>query len=220
MREPHSNQRSLTVTDPAQIDLLLDVTAAQRVGVFMGREHTLGTAAAELSIPASSLAYWVKRLVRTKLIAITRLEPRAGRAIPHYRAVADEFIIPFALMPPDAHQQFIGSARSHMYEAFTTAVDTSGRNNQKGAGLRITMQPNRHLEFGVTKQDPPLPAKAIESWSEIGLTTEEHAELSNALDDLIDRFATGKPTRGRKKYLMVVGLAPAPTRTTSHRTGR
>jgi hypothetical protein len=220
MRELHSNQRSLTVTDPAQIDLLLDVTAAQRVGVFMGREHTLGTAAEELSIPASSLAYWVKRLLRAKLITITRLGPRAGRAIPHYRAVADEFIIPFAAMPPDAHERFVGSARSLMYEKFTAAVDTSRRDSRTGAGVRLSIQPNRHLEFGVTKEDAPLPAKAIESWSEIGLTTEEHAELSKALDDLIDRFAIGRPTRGRKKYLMVVGLAPAPTRTKSRQTAR
>jgi hypothetical protein len=210
----------LTVTDPAQIDLLLDVTAAQRVGVFMGREHTLGTAAEELSIPASSLAYWVKQLLRAKLITITRLEPRAGRAIPHYRAVADEFIIPFAAMPPDAHEQFVGSARSLMYEKLTAAVDSSRRNNHNGVGVRISMQPNRHLEFGVTKEDPPPLTKAIESWGEIGLTTEEHAELSKALNDLIDRYSIGKPVRGRKKYMMVIGLARAPTRTKSRQTTR
>jgi hypothetical protein len=205
-----SNQTSMTVRHPAQVDLLMSVTGAQRAGVFMGREHTLGTAAAELSIPASSLAYWVKQLLAAKLITITRLEPRAGRAIPHYRAVADEFIVPFAALSMDARERFVGAARAHMFEQFTTAMDRGRLQRNKHSGVRISMQPNRHLEFGLTDPDPPTPTKALESWGEVGLTVDEHAEFTQALEALIERFGQGRPTRGRKKYVMMIGLTPAP----------
>jgi hypothetical protein len=212
MIEITSNQRSMTVRDPAQVNLLMSVTGAQRAGVFMGQEHTLGTAAAELSIPASSLAYWVKQLLAVKLITITRLEPRAGRAIPHYRAVADEFIIPFAALSVDARERFVGAARAHLFEQFTTAMDHGRHQRNKKSGVRISMQPNRHLDFGLTDPDPPTPTKALECWGETGLTTAEHAAFTQALEALIDRFGQGKPTRGRRKYIMMIGLTPAHTK--------
>jgi len=57
---------------------------------FMRAEHTLGSAAKSAQVPASSLAYWVRRFLTAGLVEITRVQPRRGKPIPHYRAMSRE----------------------------------------------------------------------------------------------------------------------------------
>ena len=96
-----SNQtRVMAVTEHRAVDLLLKLASTRCLGPFMREEHTLGSAAAELQMPASSLAYYVGRFVNAGLVEVVRLQTRSGKPIPVYRATAEEFRVPFDAMPP------------------------------------------------------------------------------------------------------------------------
>jgi len=91
-----SVRRSITVTDHFGVDLLLKLTVARRRSVRLGAaEHTLGTAATELEMPASSLSYYVTRFVRAGLVEVVRREPRAGKPIPVNRCHRRRVLVPF-----------------------------------------------------------------------------------------------------------------------------
>ena len=109
MEETLSNESRTPVVarEHMAVDLLLNLDAARRLAPFMRCEQTLGSAAAELEMPASSLAYWVGRFQKAGLIAIVRREPRAGKPIPVYRAIADEFQVPLDAMPPGLRDEFL-----------------------------------------------------------------------------------------------------------------
>lgn len=193
------------------VDLLLNLAAARRLAPFMREEQSLGSAAAELEMPASSLAYWVTRFQKAGLVTVVRREARAGKPIPIYRAVADEFQIPLEALPPGKRDEFLNGSRRHMFEEFTKAVDAVAEKYLKG-GIRVRCHPDRGVELNFLDPDAPLPVHVAEAWASIALTDEEAAEVQALLEQLSNRVATNTDGPGRQQYVMVLGLAPQPRR--------
>lgn len=201
----------IIVREHMAVDLLMNLDAARRLAPFMRREHSLGSAAAELEMPASSLAYWVARFVKAGLLKVVRLEPRAGKAIPIYRAVTDEFQVPLDAMPAGLRDEFLNGGRRHMFEEFTKAVDAVAEKYLRG-GIRVRCHPDRGVELNFLEADAPLPVHVAEAWASIALTDEEAAEVEALLDQLSKRVTAHAEGPGRKQYVMVLGLAPKPRR--------
>jgi len=189
------------------VDLLMDLTAARRLAPFMRREHSLGTAAAELSVPASSLAYWVGRFTRAGLVEVTHHVPRAGKSIPMYRAVTSEFHIPLDAIPPGRRDELLHGGRSHMFAEFTKSVDVQIARHLR-RGLRIKSHPDRGVELNFIEDDAPLPVPVTEWWGSVTLTEEEARELQRTIEDLGARFRANREAPGRKEYVVVMGLTP------------
>lgn len=187
----------------------MNLTATRRLAPFMRGEHSLGTAAAELDVPASSLAYWVGRFVRAGLVEITRLQPRAGKPIPIYRAVAREFHIPLDAVPPGAREEFLHGGRRHVFEQFTRAVDRAARHYFERS-LRVRSHPVRGVEIGFAEQDDDDAVPMTEWWGSVTLTDAEAKEVQAIFDDLNTRFAIDRdePGRRRRRYMMLYGLSP------------
>lgn len=57
----------------------------------------MAAVARELEVSPHRIQHPVRRRLRLGLIEVVREEARAGRAVRHYRAVADGFLAPFAL---------------------------------------------------------------------------------------------------------------------------
>lgn len=210
MKEAVSNQpRVVVVRDHQGVDLLCDIGAARRLAPFMRREHTLGTAAADLEMPASSLAYWVGRFRRAGLVEVVRREARAGKAIPVYRAVADEFRVPLDALPAHAREEFFMAGRRRLFEQFTHAVNEAAWPWFQ-EGLRLRAQPDGGMELGFVEPDRAEPPPVTEFWGGVHLTEGEAAELRRELEALMARFTGGRRARGTRRYITVVGLAPEP----------
>lgn len=62
---------------------------------FLGRECTARAAANELGEDLDRVLTRVRRFLRVGLLRVTRIEPRAGRAVKFYQTVADGFFIPY-----------------------------------------------------------------------------------------------------------------------------
>ncbi len=201
----------IVLRDHMAVDLLMNLDAARRLAPFMRRDHSLGSAAAELEMPASSLAYWVGRFLKAGLITVVRREPRAGKAIPIYRAASDEFQIPLEAMPAGVRDEFLNGGRRHMFEEFTKAVDEIAQKYLRG-GLRVRCHPERGVELNFLDSDGPLPVSVTEAWASVALTDDEAREIQATLDALSAKINTNAEGPGRRQYVMVLGLAPKPRR--------
>lgn len=96
-----------TVQSEAQARLLARPEARRYLEPFIGRERTAGEAARELGVSVERLLYHLKRLRAAGLLLETGQRKRAGRPQRLYRAVADAFIVPFALTPfADLEEQY------------------------------------------------------------------------------------------------------------------
>jgi hypothetical protein len=212
MTEAVSNQnptsrRVATVTDHLGVDLLLKLAAARCLAPFMRAEHTLGTAAAELEMPASSLSYYVTRFQRAGLVEVVRREPRAGKPIPVYRATADEFQVPFDAMPPGLRDQFLNGSRHHVLSEFTTAMDREVL-RRFDSGIRVSSHPVRGMQIDFMEGAVPDDLGITEWWGKIRLTEDEAREYAAALRALAERFGNDTPGPGRHTYITMFGLVP------------
>lgn len=208
MEDTVSNQtRETVVRDHLGVDLLLKLAATRCLGPFMREEHTLGTAAAELEMPASSLAYYVQRFVRAGLLEVVRHQARAGKPIPVYRATAESFHVPFDAMPPGVRDEFLNGSRRHVLGEFTKAMDH---------------QITRHLDAGVTVKCHPVRGVIIdlgddarggrtditEWWGKVRLTEDEAREYGAALSELARKYGNDEAGPGRRTYITMFGLTP------------
>ncbi len=194
------------VRDHGAVDLLMNLNATRLLAPFMRGEHTLGSAAAALDVPASSLAYWVTRFVRAGIIEVTRLQPRAGKAAPVYRAVAAEFHVPLDAMPAGAREEFLHGGRKKVFTRFIESAEKAAGGHFRGS-LRLTADPDGGIAIDV-EPDDDAPISVTEWWGAIALTDDEAAELRSTLEGLVETLRRERPATGRKPYVMVLGLTP------------
>lgn len=89
------------VTDPAQARILTDPDRVRFLLPFLGRERTIGQAAAALGVTGNALLYRVRRMVEAGLLQVVAERPRAGRAIKVYRSIHDGYRVPMSAMHYD-----------------------------------------------------------------------------------------------------------------------
>lgn len=195
----------LVVRDHLGVDLLLKLASTRCIAPFMRKEQTLGTAAAELQMPASTLAYYVKRFVRAGLLAVVRLEARAGKPIPVYRATAAEFHIPFEAMPPGIRDEFLNGSRQKMLTRFSESMEHQvvGRDNP---GLRVVPHPVRGVSIDFLDGDTLDDVPATEWWGSIDLSEAEAMAMRDELQAVIAKYVDDRPAKGRRHYLAMIGL--------------
>lgn len=212
MTEVVSNQtRERVVRDHLGVDLLLKLAATRCLGPFMRQEHTLGTAAAELEMPASSLAYYVQRFQRAGLLEVVRHQPRAGKPIPVYRATADCFQVPFDAMPPGRRDEFLNGSRRHVLGEFTKAMDRQ-ITRRLDAGITVKCHPVRGVIIDLGESARRDESDITEWWGKVRLTAAEAREYGAALEELARRFGNDEPGPGRRTYITMFGLVPVPRR--------
>lgn len=208
MLEPLSNQPVL-VRDHQGVDLLLNLNAISRLSPFMHAEHTLGSAAREAKVPASSLAYWVQRFVNAGLVEVTRVVPRAGKPIPHYRALSSEFQVPFEAMPPGTRDDFLLRGRKFAFEQLIAASNHAAGRELASAGIRITASAETGLEVNFTEPPDVVQTPGTEWWGSCLLTEEEADEITRTLKALQEKFGRDLEGPGRTRYHLVLGFVPA-----------
>ena len=208
MEEDVSNQPRITVVrDHLGVDLLLKLNSTRVLAPFMRAEQTLGSAATELEMPASTLAYYVQRFVRAGLVEVVRLERRAGKPIPVYRAVADEFQVPFDAMPFGKRDEFLNGSRQKVLGAFTAAMDRE-ITRQFDAGIRVQSHPVRGVSIDFMEGARATDLGVTEWWGKVRLTDDEAREYSEALQALVNKYSDDVPGPGRHTYITMIGLVP------------
>lgn len=205
----------LHVQDPEQARLLADPKSPSFFGPFIGQERSAKAAAEEANVSTELMLYHIKRFLQAGLLVVTRLEPRAGRAIRHYRAVNDAFFVPLEVTPFADQEERLKSNLKKRQELImrSTArvlreVGGEGRRIFRSSNGKIMSEAAGDVTGADILEDPAGPA-AIDFDLGVNLTRKEAKALQLELYTLMKRYQ--QPERKGKRYLLTATLLPLET---------
>ena len=205
----------LWISDPAAIEYLAKPTNLECLVPFLGRERTLTEAAEEVGARLSRLHYQVNQFLELKLLRVTRSEPRAGRAIRHYTALASRLFVPFDTTS-------FSTLEEALERAYLTASRSLSRDVARhtfGLGLPTGLRVSRGLSGGVVIEpgiapghefDPladDSPAVIPGIWtSDLNLSFTQAKALQRELEELRQRYSSES---GGQRYQLQIVLVPS-----------
>jgi DNA-binding transcriptional ArsR family regulator len=146
------------------------------VQTLMAGEMAMGELASATQLPLSLLHYHVTQCMRLGLIEITREQPRSGRAVKFYRAVAKSFFVAAELVDEMPGTGFTRKLRDRLDQNLNRSLQ----------GICFGHDGVRPRADLVT--DPDQQNEAVELWLDVGLTGADAARLRQELQVLMDRF--------------------------------
>lgn len=201
------------MSNPAVADVLLDERRRRYLAPFFGRSRTIREAATELGVKPNSLLYQVERLVRLGLLLVVRVEPRAGRAVKHYRAASERFFVPFATTEAETLEALLLSTAESSLRRFVRNFARVLHSTPEGT-MGYLVGRHEHGEVDVyfspdgartwSLWEPQAPA-AGRSWVVLHLDHEDAKALQREQWALWQRYLS-KPGGGR--YLAHFDLTP------------
>jgi hypothetical protein len=183
----------------------------------MTNECTMARAAERLDAPLQRVFRKVRQMLKLGLIEQTHLETRVGRSIRHYRAVADQFFIPFS---DKSFEEILLESNLNFERRFVTALATQWleyATNNQGWGTTYFQGPNGRLvtraPVHLQPQTPvPEPPNVLSSFTQWKLNPDDAAALFRDLTALLERYETRNGS-GSQPFLVRVAMSPAPDRT-------
>ena len=162
------------------------------------QERKLGDLARELGLPLPKLHYHLQRLVDCGLLRVARTEPRAGRAIKYYRAIAEVFIVSLA------------DVSEHVSEGLTRELrrSMSQEVNRRESYLRFHLDESGRARVSlVNPEGGRLTRRALDHWKVMRLTAEQRVALAAELTAVIARYEEASTDAG-ELYLVHAAFAP------------
>lgn len=207
----------MVVQDPNAARALADPDTRRYLEPFLGRERSVRDAARDLNSHLNPVLMRVRRFVRLGLLTITREEPRGGRPVKYYRAVADGFFIPYDGTDfPSPEAWFVAEfARREHRLALSVAREALAwgvRRGRRDIGKRVFRRADGTLgadfafgpEVDLDLLDPEAPAIAY-TFSFTGL---EHAEAKALQAELLSLARRYGGRSGGQTYSLRLALAP------------
>jgi predicted transcriptional regulator len=203
-----NSKTTVRIKDLEAAWFLIHLGQLQQLKVFIEKEVTVSQVSEELGLDFNRAYAFVKRLLRLKLIKVSRLEKRKGRPIRHYRSVADHFFVPFTLLSLEHALQAMSAELQHTMLRNIAATELEGLDRH--AGLQA-MQGEAGAMHCLLMKGPnePMPewvelqSASMLSWQPLMLDFASAKNLQKELDDLISRYQI---QTGSQQYLLHVGL--------------
>jgi DNA-binding transcriptional ArsR family regulator len=149
-------------------------------------DRSLTELARELGQPLPKLHYHVGRLVEAGLLRVSRVEPRSGRSIRRYRAIAEAFLVSLADVPEPVGERWARELRQSLAEQ-TRRLDLSLLYHlDEAGGIRVRL---------LDPEGRGRISQAWEHWKVIRLTQEQRMALAGEVAAVIARYeAAGEPS--------------------------
>lgn len=223
MKPDYLSSRPVVVRDPKAARFIADTRASRFLEPFIGRERTAGAVAAELDVEVSSMLYRIKQLLDLELLRVSRTEPRQGRALKYYRAVADGFFVPFELTDAETLgalgsssakelrrllEKSLGAAQetlTHVFEGWGVRVV---RDSDDRLDRSLVPEARSHESFEVTELTLDKRVPAI--WDQhciLDLTEGEAKALQRELSEVYRRYHYPY-SKNRRSYIVRLAIAP------------
>ena len=186
----------MEIDSPDRAAVFTDPKRRRIVTAFMGGERSLSEAAAALAMPMNRLAYHVGALLRLGLLEVTRERKRAGRPIRYYRAVADAFVIPAAMMVRRPGDGLAAELRGLLGQAETLAGTRDMMLSLDSTGRPLLSRCGGEAE-----------ADACEYWRVLTLSRSDARALAGDLGQLLRKYDRSGE-KGAQAYLAHVAMAP------------
>jgi hypothetical protein len=192
---PNSRPAPYVVTDPEQAAFLGDAELRVFLLPFLGRAASVSQVAAALGIKTNAMLYRVQQMEACGLLKLDHLEPRGGRAIRHYRAVADELFLPFTATSFESLETQIEHVELVQHQRFVRALISSRQQQmlEDGWGTLHSRDQQGHINVSRACLDSGgvrLPADGLPMsvWSDFPLPVETALELTQRLQALLNEY--------------------------------
>lgn len=203
---------------------IADPHASRFLEPFMGGERTASAVAAELGVQVSSVLYRTQQMLELGLLRVARTEPRRGRPVKYYRAVADSFFVPFELTDAETLGA-LGSSSAlelrQLLEASLGAAHEALGRTFGGVGVRLVRDQEGRIDRTLTREaasaeaasflELTLDSRAPALWDQhctLDLTEAEAKALQRELSEVFGRYYH-RDTTDRRPYILRLALAPA-----------
>ncbi len=210
-------KKQLIINNPKAAQILLDNELIPYLLPFSGPSRTMKDVALELDMSIKDLHYYVGKLCKHNLLAVAKIEPRAGRPIKYYRTSATDFIIPYkastAASPKEFAETVIGAFFQIFYQSFLPKSLTPQ------VGIKVRVKNGQFNKFYTHKKhiqwhdqlDFPKPYNLnIVELGGLYLSEEEATSLQQSLLDLFNRYKRSEPQDSSQKlFLLHWGFAKA-----------
>ena len=200
------------VHDPEQAKLLADPKSLRYFGPFVGRERSAKAAAEELDISVALMLHYIQLFLQAGLLKVAHSEPRAGRAIKHYRAVSNAFFVPLEATPfADLEERLTAGLQKrqqliiHNTPRVLREVGGEGRRIYRASNGTLMLESAGDGSSPDPLDDPSGPA-AIDYDLRVNLTFSEAKALQQELYTVVKRYQ--QPDREGKSYLLALTLLP------------
>lgn len=191
---------ALTVTDPRQA-AMFSHPVRSRVLLWCAREErTLSQMKARFGLSLSKLHYHVGQLLDAGLLTVARVEPRGGRAVRHYRAVAERFVIPQEHMPAKPSERWAAALRQSLNDAANRGEDLAAHYGAGEDGEMVV----RMLPASARLRAP----RTRELWRVVPLDAEQRTALAREMAELLDRYAGPAAGPASEPYWVHMAFAP------------
>ena len=200
------------MTDPGMANVLTDPKHLRYIAPFLERERTVSEVADEVGSTLSTTYRRVKRYCDLGVLTITREQPRGGKAVKLYRAVADAFFIPYQVT--DGEEANSARWQAHWAEdfqrgfrhAYGEELETWGQRLCRKDGVFTSMLAKGPDEEVDTLSDN-LPAFFSRFHDSLYLDFAAAKAFQRDLDALFNSYAAQK---GQQRYMMRISLVPVP----------
>jgi hypothetical protein len=198
----------LEISDPKIAALFVKDHVSSYLAQFIGAEVTLKKAAAQIGAKLNVLAYWAARFVNLGLIRVTRIETRGGSAIKHYRAVANEFIVPIKLLEGFTTTEILQNTMRRDYDRFSRSVSAAGIRLTADWHIRLYRNDWGHGTPLEPSTQPISPApRPLHDFVYVTMPAQEAAVFHQELAALLERFrGAARHEPGLPRFLMHVGF--------------
>lgn len=231
MDTTHSDAR--VIEDRKAADALTDLAQLPLLAHFLRGASSVSEAAEALGEDLDRVYYQVRKLEKLGLLEVAFEEARAGRPIKHYRASAQAFFVPYAVLPHETFARALlessrvpeelmaeGSARALLERiddpwtwGFRVYRDAEGAVNAFW-GPREAGEDWDVLGQLLGPEEPPV----FGTHTSLALTREQAKEMQRELHAFTDRWIeraranrAGEADGPTRAILLSLGMAPAPS---------
>ena len=208
------------ITHPEAARVLSEEDKLRFLEPFIRREHSLSSAARELSTSPSAMLYQVKKLLRLGLLRVVRTEPRGGRAVKYYRATSERFFVPFEATSAGTVFDLLYKTEERRLRMFLRSYLRAHAHAPEPWGVGVFLTPEGRVGTSVATAHDHDPERLVRmmleedapavwmSWSTLRLDVEGAKALQRDLAKLFELYKT----RGQgeeQAYLLHLELSPA-----------
>ena len=134
------------ILNPAAARFVVNGDSFRFLEPFLAQENTVSNAVRHTGADHSSVLYRVRQMLNLRLLEVTRVQRRAGRAIKHYRSTAPEFFVPFSATDAETIKalsaQFTAEFQAHFDAAYGATLERTGTTHD--LGIRVWRNPDGH----------------------------------------------------------------------------
>jgi hypothetical protein len=217
MTVPNSSSQPQVITDSAAVAFLVDAELRRFLIPFLGQTATVSRVAAQLGIKQNAVLYRVQQLLRCELLKIDHLETRTGRAVRHYRCVADSFFVPFGATSFETISTLVERTELLHHQRFAQALGVAREHQvtDEGWGTLLSRDAIGNVDVttihqGINTQPSPRASMPFSRWSNMKLPPEKALEFAERLQSLMAEYVGQSSDQNGATYLLHVGFAREP----------